>query len=311
MGNFKAYQHVCRLGTEETEGILQNSVVYVTPKLDGTNSSIWMENGEICCGSRTRELSAEKDNAGFYAWVHSDHEEMKYIKQFFNTFPNLRLYGEYTGTSKFVGNIKDYDSSALGMFHIFDVFSDEEKSYLDDGYWRNLLNIFNLGNYYVPILAVLNNPVVEDIENIAKENKYLLTNANHAGEGVVIRALGWRNKYGRQQYAKLVLDEYKQSKKEKKKTAAIENVEEWIIDNYLTDAEISKNMAKAAMQFNADEFDNCDGRMIGYLLNISWNESVLEEAKNWLKKLRNPVVDFAKLKNLCENKVRKYARIGY
>ena len=61
---FKKYQHIERLGTDETEGIL-DGLVYVFPKIDGTNGSIWWEptcmskttknHGCIRFGSRNRE----------------------------------------------------------------------------------------------------------------------------------------------------------------------------------------------------------------------------------------------------------------
>lgn len=40
---FKKYQHVERFGTDETEGI-NIGKCYVFPKIDGTNSSVWLEN---------------------------------------------------------------------------------------------------------------------------------------------------------------------------------------------------------------------------------------------------------------------------
>lgn len=61
---FIKYQHIERIGTSEVEGILDGDC-YVFPKLDGTNASIWMDDAELCCGSRNRQLSLENDNGGF------------------------------------------------------------------------------------------------------------------------------------------------------------------------------------------------------------------------------------------------------
>lgn len=313
MSSFKAYQHVCRFGTEDTEGILQNPVVYITCKLDGTNSSVWydIDTDTICCGSRTRELNSEKDNAGFYNWMESDNREPHLIRNFLLNYPNLRLYGEWLGTSKFVGAIKDYNHDALGFLYIFDVYDNDTQTFLDDMQWRKLLADNGLEEFCIPILAVLEYPVLEDIEKIAKTNKFLLDNANHCGEGVVVRAPGWRNKYGREQYAKFVLDEYKQFQKAPKKKETVENPEQWIIENYCTEAEISKAMAKVALTCGTDTFDPKAGKQVGMLLNMVWREAILEEAASWLKKLKNPIIDFSILDNLCKNKVREYARIGY
>lgn len=309
MSNFLKYQHVERIGSIDTEGILQNHRVIITPKIDATNASIWVDNqGNIACGSRTRQLSAEKDNAGFYAWVNSENLEAARIRNFLYQNPGLRIYGEFTGMSKFVGAIKDYNSDALGQLWIFDVM-DENETYLDDEEWRDMLSKYQLDEWCVPILAILDCPTLDDIQEIAMNNKFLLDNANHAGEGVVIRAPGWLNKYGRQQYAKLVLDEYKQVQKAPKKKANIENVEQCIIDNYLTDAEISKTLAKCELNFDTP-FDNHCGAHIGFLLNTCWNDSIIEEIKNILKKLKNPTIDFRVLRNLSDNKIKEYTRIG-
>jgi len=58
---FKKYQHVERLGTSEVSNIMVGDV-YVFPKIDGTNASVWLDGrGNICAGSRTRTLSLEKE----------------------------------------------------------------------------------------------------------------------------------------------------------------------------------------------------------------------------------------------------------
>lgn len=44
---FEKYQHVERLGTVAVEGIL-DGIVYVYPKLDGTNTSVYLNDaGEV------------------------------------------------------------------------------------------------------------------------------------------------------------------------------------------------------------------------------------------------------------------------
>ena len=63
------YQHIERYGNDEVDGI-NIGTCYVFPKIDGTNASVWLgDDGQIKAGSRTRELSRESDNAGFYTYV--------------------------------------------------------------------------------------------------------------------------------------------------------------------------------------------------------------------------------------------------
>lgn len=313
MPNFTKFQHVERLGKEDTEGLLQNNNIVVTAKVDGTNASIWLgEDGKFKCGSRTRELSQDKDNAGFWAWCHDcENQEAISLYTLVQEHPNIIVYGEYMGPTngRFVGSIKDYNDAAHGTFYIFDVFDVETGCYLADNVWRPILAQYNLEPYFVEILATLNCPTVDDIAAIAQKNTFLLDTANHPGEGVVLKAHNWRNRYGRQQYGKFVLDEYKQVQKAKKVKAQIEDVEQWIVDNFVTDSELSKAIAKTEVQFD-EVFDNHCGAHIGFLLNIVWNDDVLDEMKNILKKTKNPTIDFGVLKNLCNNKVKAYAGIG-
>ena len=69
---FKKYTHIERLDSVDCEGLLSNETVYVTPKADGTNASVWLEDGEIKCGSRKRVLTVGNDNAAFCFWMMSD-----------------------------------------------------------------------------------------------------------------------------------------------------------------------------------------------------------------------------------------------
>jgi len=87
---FRKYQHVERFGTTEVEGI-EFGICYVFPKIDGTNASVWLgDDGEIHAGSRNRELSLEKDNAGFYSAIKNDQR----IKNYLLKHPTHRLFGE-------------------------------------------------------------------------------------------------------------------------------------------------------------------------------------------------------------------------
>ena len=87
---FRKYQHIERFGTTEVEGI-EIGTCYVFPKIDGTNSSVWLNDGVVCAGSRNRQLTLEKDNAGFYAAISKDER----IKAYLEKHPTHRLFGEW------------------------------------------------------------------------------------------------------------------------------------------------------------------------------------------------------------------------
>ena len=82
---FRKYQHIEKLNTIETNGI-ESGLCYVFPKIDGTNGSIWLDNGEIKAGSRNRELTLDYDNAGFYEWVLNQQNIKDFFKHSIGSF---------------------------------------------------------------------------------------------------------------------------------------------------------------------------------------------------------------------------------
>lgn len=88
---FQKYTHLERIEKEECDGIL-NGTCYIQSKIDGTNASVYMRNGELKAGSRTRELTLDNDNQGFYKYVLTNSEPFLSL---FSLLPNAVLYGEW------------------------------------------------------------------------------------------------------------------------------------------------------------------------------------------------------------------------
>lgn len=311
MTQYKSYTHLERYDKSDCEGILEGPCA-VTAKVDATNAVVYFNDGRICAGSRKRALSENSDNGGFYNWVvNSNDEEAIRLRAFVMEYPQYMVYGEWMGSSKFLGAIKDYNPDALGHMYIFDVYDAENECYLKETHWRNLLESWELDPWFVELFGVYHNLTEEKIAEIAQNNKFLLDNANHPGEGVCIkRQDNWVNPWGHTVYGKFVLDEYKQVQKapKKKKARTNDNVEELIVDKYVTDAEISKSIAKVCTIMNIAEYDNKNPQCNGRLITMCWND-LLEECKNWAKEFKNPNVNFAKLKGLCDCKVKKYIKL--
>lgn len=309
MPAYKSYTHVERLENEACYGLLNNSPVYVTAKVDGTNAVIWLnDDNKVCCGSRSRQLSEFSDNAGFFAWLNSDFGEAVKLRQVVTEHPNWIIYGEWLGFSKFIGQIKTYDSEAKGHMYIFDVFDTQSGCYLPDPVWREALAAYELQPYFVKLLATLDNPSYEDIVDIAKSNKFLLTHAEHVGEGVVCKAPSFRNKWGHNVYGKVVLEEFKQRMKQsgkKKEISKREGIEQDIVDYWVTEAEMTKNKAKVCVALEVDEFNKKNGKFIGYFLEMIWKD-LLAEMPNICKQYKNPIIDFRKLRDCSNIKGRKF-----
>lgn len=311
----RKYNHVERLTSPDVEGLLDGTITY-SPKLDGTNASVRWDNdtNSIAAYSRTRRLSLENDNADFCLWAtKSDCEEAQLLRNFCFMNPNLIVYGEWLGLNKFVGHFKDYNPGTLGTLWVFDVYDVDKGCYLGEAEWRKALNIAHGGNtwedepfpWYVPYFT-MENPTLEKIDEAAKNNTFLLDNANHPGEGIVIRRADFRNKYGHYEIGKYVLAEYTQGKSKSKKVTVAGDTEKEIVQFCVTDAELAKTKAKVILACNVDEFDNRNGKMIGMMLNMTFNDAILDEMKTICKKWKMPTIDFKALQNLCNQKTRKF-----
>lgn len=304
MAYYKSFTHVEHLGKEETDGILAGTC-YISPKLDGTNAVVWSKDGEVRAGARTRELSATSDNAGFYVWTQSEDEEAVKVRELVTGNTHIILYGEF-GVGQ-VANIKDYDTEAHNKLWIFDAFDTITQTYLHPDVLKNMCAAFGLENYVLPSVKI-ENPTQEQIQDLAERNHFLLTNANHAGEGMVIRNPGFRNKWGNYVIAKFVRDEYLQRKaqKENKSVSKRFDCEQEIIDYYVTDAELAKAKAKVTLVLGLEEFDKKSGKCVGMFLNLVFNDAVLAEIADICKRWKRPVINFQELSNLCNIKAREY-----
>ena len=304
MGYYKSFEHVVNYDHVDVEGYFRGTC-YITPKLDGTNAVIWYdsEKEKLCAGSRNRELSLEKDNASFCEWIeNTSHEEVNRIYNFLKDFPHIIIYGEFACGK--IGNIKDYNDNAKNFLWIFDMYDTEAEHYL---HYNTILEYaveYYFDKWVVPILDTIENPTVEEIEEIAESNFFLLDNANHPGEGVVIRNYDYRDRFGHYKIAKYVRDEYRQNKKHKKVTLKPGDIEENIVSRYVTDAELAKAKEKTAAYFN--EPFKVEKKMMGYYLNLVMRESVLDECADWVKKFNSPTINFKLLQALVTDKARSY-----
>jgi hypothetical protein len=301
------YTHIVKIDSTDAEGILDNDYVSVTAKMDGTNGRVWLEDGKIVCGSRGRKITVEKDNAGFAAFVHGYSDEAKKLWMFLNGSPQYEVFGEWMGQNKFIGSTKYYDEEAKGKFFIFDVYDRENQRYLFDSEWRPMLALYGLSEYFVHLFGVYSHPTLGDIQKIADENKFMISSPDKVGEGVVIKAKGFTNKYGNHVYAKLIHDDYLRNKQRKEKEPINPGeIEQSIIAIYVTDAEMAKAVSKTCVWAEVDEFNKKSGKMIGFFLNMVYRESLLEEMPQIISKLKDPTVDFKLLHQMCNAKCRKY-----
>lgn len=295
---FRKYQHLERFGNTEVKDI-EIGECLVFPKIDGTNSSVWLDDdGNIKAGSRTRELTLERDNAGFYAYVLKNENIENYLKK----HPTHRLYGEFLVPH----SLKTYKDDAWRRFYVFDVCLDKDEvvEYLHYDDYKSLLEEFNLD--YIPPIAKIKNGNYENFIRCLEQNVFLIQDGKGVGEGVVIKNYNFYNQYGRQTWAKIVTSEFKEKHTKTMGCPEINNeyiVEEKIINNFCTSAFIEKEFSKLV-----NEKGEWNNRNIPEFLGRIWYEFVKEESWNFVKEYKNPTVNFKLLNNLLIRKVKEVKR---
>ena len=285
MINYSKYQHIERLGSAEVDGIL-DGVCHIFPKLDGTNSQLWWDNG-LKAGSRNRELTVESDNAGFYNWALTQSN----ILSFFENRPDLKLYGEWLVPH----TLKNYNSNAWRNFYVFDVIR-EDGSYLPYEEYNALLLFYAIPT--IPVLAIKTNPSLSELNSIVSENKYLTSEG--IGEGIVIKNYNYTNKYGRKTWAKVIADEFKVQKGTSTKDISEQKpIEFQIVETFVTEAFVRKELAKIEL------VEPWTPKLIPKLLNTIFHELIVEEMWNILKRFKNPKINFKDLNNLTTSKIKE------
>ncbi len=291
---FIKYQHVERFGTDEVENI-ELGICHVFPKIDGTNGSVWLEDGQIKTGSRNRELSLEADNAGFNAAIIADTRIAAYLAK----HPEHRIYGEWLVPH----SLKTYRDDAWRKFYVFDVcvYSEDGIEYLPYAVYKPLLEEFGLD--YIPLLAEVRNGSYEQFIALLDKNVFLVKDGLGAGEGIVIKNYSYKNKYGRVTWAKIVRSEFKDLNTKAFGAPIVQGkkmVEEEIVNKYVTTALIDKEYAKIISESGA-----WSSSMIPRLLSSVFYALVSEESWNMVKEYKNPTINFKTLQALVIDKIKK------
>lgn len=290
---FNKYQHLERLGTSSVKGIEQG-LCYVFPKLDGTNASVWLgDDGKVKAGSRNRELTLEKDNAGFCAWV----QEHPFFEEFFFKYPHLTLYGEWLVPH----SLKTYRDDAWCRFYVFDVvhWDGEEVAYWEYDRYQEILEKF--GFDYLAPLAKIRNGTNEQFRECCDRNTYLIKEGKGVGEGVVVKNYDFVNQWGSTVWAKVITNSFKEEHVKAMGSPEIggKALEEKIVDKYITQHLVDKTYAKI------ENDGGFTGKSIPRLLNTVYHDLITEELWNILKEFKNPTIEFGFLQRLTISKIKE------
>jgi hypothetical protein len=294
--SFLRYQHVERFGTAEVEGI-EVGTCYVFPKLDGTNASVWIDEDKpvghtLCCGSRNRELELDNDNAGFMNAMYQD----KAIMSFMYNAKDLVLYGEWLVPH----SLKTYRDDAWRKFYVFDVYDKTKERLLRYEEYASGLDAAGI-NYLAPI-NIIKNGNIDYFTECLNKNVFLIKDGEGVGEGIVIKNYDYQNKYGRQTWAKMVTNEFKEKHHKEMGAPLIgcEIVEEKIVSKIVTQAIVDKVVAKIVLTN-----DGWHSKCIPQLINTVFYDLVKEESWEFVKAHKNPTINYKTLSHYCTAKVKE------
>ena len=165
-----------------------------------------------------------------------------------------------------------------------------------------MLDKYNLD--YVPPLAKLKNTNYDSlVKLLEKTGQFLVEDGKGNGEGIVIKNYSYINKYGRQTWAKIVTNEFKEVHA-KEMGASIVNstelIEEKIVNKFCTEAFIEKEYSKIV-----NEKQGWRSQYIPMLLGRVFSEFIKEETWNFIKEYKNPKINFKVLNALVIQKIKE------
>lgn len=220
-------------------------------------------------------------------------------------------------------SFKGYREEAWRRFWIFDVFNHiEDRFEIYDDY-EAMLDGFGIDSA-VPPIAIVNNPGEQQLLGLLEQNTFLCEDGAGPGEGIVLKQYGYRNRYGRVTWAKLVRNEFKERHKAVmgvSETDGSISVELRIAEKFVTEALVAKERSKIEVALlnekgvhcseEADEFlasRECRKSLIPRLLQTCFYELIREHAWDMVKiTKRPPTVDFAKLNQHVALRVKAFA----
>ena len=291
---YKSYQHIEKLGNKEVEGILKGKCS-IQPKIDGTNGVVWLgDDGIIHAGSRNRDLSLDNDNAGFYNTVIKDDNIRKYLLDHKDHY----LYGEWLVPH----TIRYYHPESWKHFYVFDIFS-YDRGYIPYDEYSKELDKYGIS--YIPEIISIDNPSMEDLTKYLKETKYLIPE-DKMSEGIIIKNYEYRNQYGRCTYAKIVAEEFFNTKsilRMKNHEAKDKTSEKDIVTMMLSEPLIRKEFAKIKLAYP----DARRQELIGRTLNTIFHVFIHEELLDYIEK-KKPLINFYYLKKECDERIKEVLR---
>ena len=199
MGEIKKYTDIIRLGHRSTVGVLnEGDYITITEKLDGANASLKLnEENKIDGFSRNGPVNESNTLRGYYNWI-KDNIKPELLN------PKYRYFGEYLASHKI-----QYKPECYQKFYLFSIYDDDLQEYLSDDITES--EAIRLGLNIVPILYKGQYISFEHLMSFVGKSDMAI----NFGEGIVVKNVKYKDKYGHQCFVKLVHEEFVEIQKQK------------------------------------------------------------------------------------------------
>ncbi|WP_299831751.1 RNA ligase family protein [uncultured Metabacillus sp.] len=269
----KKYQDIVRHGKSGTHLTLEgNPHIVIQEKLDGANASFKFEGDSIRCFSRNTELDESNTLRGFSVWVNDHFKDLTFHE-------GLILFGEWLVRHKL-----DYGENA-NQFYLFDVYDEKTEEYLPFELVKETAKQLNLN--LVPVFYEGEFQSLEHIQSFV--GKSML---GEIGEGVVVKNTSYKNKYGVQQFTKIVSDAFAEKAQVKKQTIKqpTDQLQEFI-DSTVNTARVSKIVHKLVDEglLNEDYAIEDMGTILKHAGSRVYEDVIKEELDELLKVLKGKI----------------------
>lgn len=229
----KKYHSIVRYGHNSTKGVLnKGDEIIIQEKIDGANASFSVVDGELKCWSRNRELDENNTLEGFYDWACKNIDAEKLLE-------GVVYFGEWTVRHKIV--YEGYEKQFF-LYDIYNLFLEEYVSFsmVQDEAKR-------LGLQLVPIFFEGEFESFDQLMSyVGRTELNGRLKGNITGEGIVVKNVKYRDKFGKQLFVKLVVDSFTEVLRQKKPKDPNKklSVDELKVKECLTTARVEKQIFK-------------------------------------------------------------------
>ena len=267
---FKKYTDIIRHGKNGTHQTIEGNVqIVIQEKLDGSNASFKVVDGQILAFSRNTQLDEGNGLRGFYQWTQTLNPSQ--------LLEGVIYFGEWLVRHKL-----DYGDN-MNQFYLFDIYNEHTKEYVSFSMVEDESK--RLGLNLVPVFYIGDVLPFDEIEKFAGQSKL-----GEKGEGVVVKNYNYKNKYETQVFTKIVTKEFQESngvKNPKSATTKKDSFDQFL-DTYMTKARVEKILYKMVDEqvLNEDYAIEDMGLILKNAGTRIYDDLIKEELDSLLKQLK-------------------------